>query len=411
MIGRPQTIRSSSLSGVLVDDLLRYRAEFPILESCTHLISHSLGAMPRGVFDRLHDYADLWNRRGIRAWEEGWWSMPVTTGDLLAPILGVPQGSVVMHQNVSIAMAMILSCFDFKPGRNKIVYTEMNFPSVMYVNEAHRRLGAEVHMVKSKDGIGVELADLLEAIDERTLLVPVSHVLFRSAYIQDAQAIIRRAHEVGAKVVLDCYQSAGTVPIELEKWECDFAVGGSVKWLCGGPGAGYLYVRRDLRDQLEPRITGWAAHEQPFSFEIGPIRYAHDMMRFMHGSPGIPALYAAKTGYEIISKIGIPRIRENSMRQTSRMIECANDLGFRVNSPVDPERRGGTIVVDVPHGKAVCRELNRREILCDYRPGAGIRMSAHFYNKDEELDRALKECREILDSRAYEKHLDAKTTY
>jgi kynureninase len=394
-----------------VDDLLRYRAEFPILETCTHLISHSLGAMPRGVFDRMHDYADLWNRRGIRAWEDGWWSMPLTTGNLLSPILGVSDDSVVMHQNVSVAMALILSCFDFKGPRNKIVYSEMNFPSVMYVNEAHKRLGAEIDMVKSRDGIGVELDDLLAAIDERTLLVPVSHVLFRSAFIQDAQAIIRRAHEVGAHVVLDCYQSAGTVPLELEKWKCDFAVGGSVKWLCGGPGAGYLYVRKDLRNRLEPRITGWAAHEQPFAFEVGPIKYANDMMRFTHGSPAIPTLYAARSGYEMVAKIGVAKIRENSKRQTARMIDCAESLGFRINSPRDPEQRGGTIVVDVPHGKAVCRELNRREILCDYRPSAGIRMSAHFYNKDEELDRALKECREILDSKAYEKHLDAKTTY
>jgi kynureninase len=394
-----------------VDDLLRWRAEFPILESCTHLISHSLGAMPRGTFDRMREYADTWNTRGIRAWEEGWWDMPLTVGDMLAPILGVPTGSVVMHQNVSIAMSLILSCFEIQPPRNRIVYTEMNFPSVMYVNEAHRRAGAEVVTVKSRDGIGVELEDLLAAIDERTLLVPISHVLFRSAYIQDAVAITKRAHEVGAMVVLDCYQSAGTVPLALESWNVDFAVGGSVKWLCGGPGAGYLYVRRDHRRDLEPRITGWAAHAEPFAFETGPIRYAGDMRRFQHGSPGIPALYAARSGYEIVARIGVDRIRENSMRQTARLIAKAEDLGFRVNSPRDPERRGGTVVIDVPHGRAVCRELNRREILCDYRPGAGIRVSAHFYNTDAELDRALDEMREILDEKAYEKHLDARTTY
>lgn len=392
-------------------DLLAARAEFPILEKCTHLISHSLGAMPRQVFDRMHDYAELWNTRGIRAWEDAWWEMPITTGDLLAPILGVPKGSVVMHQNVSIAMALILSCFDIKTPRNKIVYSDMNFPSVMYVNEAHKRLGAEIHMVKSDDGITVDLEKLLAAIDERTLLVPISHVLFRSAFIQDAKTIIEHAHRMGAMVVLDCYQSAGTVPLEIEKWQADFAVGGSVKWLCGGPGAGYLYVRKDLRDKLEPKITGWAAHEHPFQFEIGPIVYAHDMKRFMHGSPAIPALYAARSGYEIVARIGVDKIRQNSMRQTARMIDKAESLGFKVRSPRNPAQRGGTIVVDVDHGKAVCRELNRREILCDYRPGAGIRMSAHFYNTDEELDRALDETRRILDTKAYAAHLDAKTTY
>ncbi len=392
-------------------DLLKWRDEFPILSTCTHLISHSLGAMPRKTFDRMHEYAETWNTRGIRAWEEGWWDLPVTTGDLLAPILGVSPGSVVMHQNVSVAVAVVLSCFDLTGPRNRIVYTDMNFPSVMYVNEAARRNGAEVVMVGSDDGIGVELEKVLAAIDERTLLVPISHVLFRSGYVQDAEAIIRRAHEVGAHVVLDCYQSAGTVPIRGEEWNVDFLVGGSVKWLCGGPGAGYLYVREDLRRTLEPKITGWMAHAAPFEFEIGPQRYADDVRRFLHGSPAVPALYAARSGYEIVAAIGVDAIRANSKRQTARMIDLARDLDLTVRSPDDPERRGGTVVIDTEHGKAVVRELNRREILCDYRPGAGIRLSAHYYNTDEELDRTVREIRDIVDTKAYEAHLGAKTTY
>lgn len=392
-------------------DLLKWRDEFPILETCTHLISHSLGAMPKRTFERMHEYADTWNTRGIRAWEEGWWDLPVTTGDLLAPILGVPPGSVVMHQNVSVAVAVVLSCFDFDGPRNKIVYTDMNFPSVMYVNEAQARRGAEVVMVKSTDGIGVDLEAVLAAIDERTALVPVSHVLFRSGFVQDAEAIIRRAHEVGAMVVLDCYQSAGTVPIRGEEWNVDFIVGGSVKWLCGGPGAGYLYVRPDHCRTLEPKITGWMAHAAPFEFEIGPQRYADDVRRFLHGSPAVPALYAARSGYEIVSEIGVDVIRENSMRQTVRMIELANDLALTVRSPEDPARRGGTVVLEVEHGKAVVRELNTRGILCDYRPGAGIRLSAHFYNTDDELDHTIRAIREIVDTKAYAPHVDAKTTY
>jgi kynureninase len=391
--------------------LADWRKEFPILERCTHLISHSLGAMPKGTFDRLHDYAELWNTRGIRAWAEGWWDKPLTTGDLLAPILGVSPGSVVMHQNVSIAVALIYSCFDFVAPRNKLVYTDMNFPSVMYVSEAHRRAGAEVVMVHSHDGIGVDTDAVLAAIDERTLLVPISHVLFRSAFIQDVRAITKRAHDVGAKVVLDCYQSAGTVPLHLEEWGVDFAVGGSVKWLIGGPGAGWLYVRKDHRTTLEPRITGWAAHEHPFEFEIGPIHYANDMRRFLHGSPGVPALYAAETGYRIVAEVGVDAIRANSIRQTERMIAKADDLGITVKSPRDSKRRGGTIVLDVPHGKAVTQELNRREVLCDYRPGAGVRMSAHFYNTDAELDHALDSIRSILDTKAYAAHMNAKTAY
>ncbi len=394
-----------------MSDLLRWREEFPILQTVTHLISHSLGAMPRGVYDRLHEYAETWNTRGIRAWEEGWWDRPVTTGNLLAPILGADEGSIVMHQNVSIAVAVVLSCFEFRPERNRIVYTDMNFPSVMYVNEAQAPRGAEIVMVPSDDGITIDVERVLDAIDERTLVVPISHVLFRSGYIQDVLPIVRRAHEVGAVVVLDTYQSAGTVPIRAKEWNVDFIVGGSVKWLCGGPGAGYLYVREDHRTSLTPRITGWMAHAAPFEFEIGPIRYAENIRRFLHGSPAVPAMYAAQTGYEIVNAIGVDRIRANSMQQTARMIALADDLGLAVKSPRDPERRGGTIVLDVPHGKAVVRELNRREILCDYRPGAGIRLSAHFYNTNEELDRAVRTIREIVDTKAYVPHLGAGTTY
>ena len=225
----------------MADELLKWRSEFPILEQCVYLISHSLGAMPRGTYGRLQDYAEAWATRGVRAWAEGWWEMPVRLGDEVGRIIGAPPGSVVMHQNVSVCQSLILSCFDPAPPRNKIVYSELNFPSVMYVYEAHARGGRlRIETVKSDDGITVPLERMLAAIDEETLLVPISHVLFKSAFLQDARAITERAHEVGARVVLDTYQSAGTVPFSVADLGVDFACGGSVKWLCGGPGAGYL---------------------------------------------------------------------------------------------------------------------------------------------------------------------------
>jgi len=184
----------------------------------------------------------------------------------------------------------------------------------------------------------------------------------------------------------------------------DFATGGSVKWLCGGPGAGYLYVAPHLRERLEPKVTGWMAHASPFAFEEGPIRYAGGAARFLHGSPAVPALYAAQSGYEIINEVGVERIRAKSTRQTQRLIELAVEAGFRVTSPRDPERRGGTITVAVEHAPAVTAELVRREIIVDYRPGAGIRISPHFYTKDEELDLVVREMRDILDTRAYAAH-------
>jgi kynureninase len=390
-----------------MDDLLKWRAEFPILESSTYMISHSLGAMPRRVYDRLEEFADLWATRGVRAWSEGWWEMPLAVGDLIGRIIGAGPGQVVMHQNVSVAQSLICSCFDFKGPRNKIVYDELNFPSVMYVYEAQKRYGARIHTVPSTDGMTVETERMLDAIDEETLLVPISHVLFKSAFIQDAAAIIKRAHEVGALVVLDTYQSAGTVPFDVTTLDVDFVVGGSVKWLCGGPGAGYLYVRPDLLEQLEPTVTGWMAHRNPFGFEPGEIDYAPNAFRLLHGSPHVPALYSARSGYEIILEIGVDRIREKSQRQTRRLIELADELGLLVTSPRDARVRGGTVTIDAPHGAAVVKELGRREILVDYRPGAGVRVSPHFYTTDDEVDHTIQQIDEIVRTRAYEAHAGA----
>jgi kynureninase len=386
------------------DPLLAWRAEFPILERTTYLVSHSLGAMPRAAEKRLKEYTDTWASRGVRAWAEGWWRMPITVGDAVGRIIGAPPGSVVMHQNVSVCQALVLSCFDFSSRRNKVVYEDLNFPSVMYVYEAHRALGAEVVTVPSDDGISVPLERFLAAIDERTLLVPLSHVIFKSAFIQDVPAIVRRAHEVGALVVADLYQSAGTVPVDVAAWDVDFATGGSVKWLCGGPGAGYLYVAPRLRSQLAPRLTGWMAHRAPFAFEPGAIEYADDATRFLHGTPAVPALYAAQAGYEIVAAAGVDAIRAKSMRQVQMLVDLARERGFLPHVPERPEQRGGMVILDVPHGQAVTRELLRREVIVDFRPGAGIRFSPHFYSTDDEISRALDETRQILDSRTYRAH-------
>ena len=361
--------------------------------------------MPRETYDRLHEYAEIWATRGVRAWAEGWWDMPVTIGNDVARIIGADEGTVAMHQNVSICQSLILSCFLPLPEnskRRKIVYSELNFPSVMYVYEAHARdHGLRIDIVKSDDGITVPLERMLAAIDEETLLVPISHVLYKSAFLQDAQAIIERAHEVGARVILDVYQSAGTVPFNVKELNVDFATGGSVKWLCGGPGAGYLYVRPDLIDRLEPKTTGWMAHEHPFAFET-ELHYAPNITRFLHGSPAIPALYAAKSGYRIINEIGVVAIREKSVRQTEALIVLAEEAGFRVTSPKDPAQRGGTITVWDDHAAAITKELIRREVIVDYRPGAGVRISPHFYTKDEELGLVIAEMKKIRDHQEYQ---------
>lgn len=391
--------------------MLALRAEFPILQNTTYLVNHSLGAMPRKVHERLREYADLWATRGIRAWAEGWWSSPVETGNLVGQIIDAPPGTTVMHQNVSVIMGLVASALDFKAPRNRVVYSELNFPSVMYVWEAQRRRGAEITMVKSRDGVTVATEDFLAALDERTLIVPLSHVLFQSSYLQDLQAIVKRAHEVGALVLADCYQSAGCVDFSVRELDLDMACGGSVKWLCGGPGAGYLYCKPALRDRLEPALTGWMAHEHPFAFEKGPQKYAHDATRLLHGSPAVPALYAARSGYELILQAGVKNIRRKSVAQTQRTLEHVLASGLTSRSPMDPARRGGSVTIEVPHPAACVAALAERNILVDCRPDVGLRISPHYYNTDEELHACLDAVLEILKTGAWQKHAQKSTAY
>lgn len=378
-------------------ELLRWRKEFPILSTTTYMISNSLGAMPCGVSAALEEYARIWAERGVRAWEEGWWEMAVRLGDTLAPLLGAERGTISLHENVTLTQAVIASCFSFDGPRRKVVLTDKEFPSLIYFWHAQRRRGAEIELVRTdEDALRVPTEKLRAAIDERTLLVPFSHVLFRSAYIQDVSAIVEKAHAVGAHVILDAYQSAGVLPVEARKWKLDFLVGGVLKWLCGGPGVAYLYVRPDLCIQLEPTLTGWLAHPRPFQFEVGPGAYRDDAFRFLNGTPHIPAFYAARPGLEIIQQVGIDRIRAHSLELTSRLVEQARKRGWQVHTPEAEHERGGTVTLAVPRGPEVLRELLRREVLVDYRPGAGIRVSPHFYNTEEEVDRVITEIADIL---------------
>jgi kynureninase len=367
-------------AGTRLGGLAAWRAEFPILGTTTYLISNSLGAMPRGAARSLAEYADAWASRGVRAWEEGWWELPATVGDLVAGVIGAPKGSVTMHQNVTLAEAVVLSCFEPSPGRHKIVFEDGNFPSIQYLYAAQRGLQVEA----------VPVGRLVEAIDEATLLVPISHVLFKSSYVQDATAIVEKAHRVGARVVLDVYQSAGTLPLDVTALGVDFAVGGCLKWLCGGPGNGFLYVRPDLA-HLEPKLTGWMAHAEPFAFEPAPQRYASTAYRFLNGTPSVPCLYAAMEGLRIVREVGVVAIREHSIRLTERLLARIDERGFPSLTPREPGRRGGTVAVNPPGAREISRRLLEHDFLIDYRPDAGIRISPHFYNTEDECDAIVAE--------------------
>ena len=379
-------------------DLLDYRSEFPILEHTTYLASHTLGPMPRQAAERLAEFARMWAERGIRSWAEGWWASPMRVGDQIGRIIGAPAGSTVMQQNVAIAESIALSCFrPVDPSRNRVVYERANFPSVRYLYQAQPDL--EVVVCEDEE-------EIVERIDERTLLVPISHVLFKESEIQDVLPIVRRAHEVGAHVILDCYQSAGIVPVDVTALGVDFAVGGSVKWLCGGPANGWLYVRPDLAETLKPTYTGWQAHARPFAFEE-ELEYAPGSARFLTGTPNPAAHYAGTAGYDLIEEIGVDRIRSNSLRQTKLLIELADAAGFDVYSTRDPARRGGAVIVSVPDEAAVYAELETRGILGDYRPGAGIRFGPHFFSTDDEIRFAVGQVVEIVETGAFTRHAGA----
>lgn len=363
--------------------LLSWRKEFPILKKKIHLVSHSMGAMPRKVEESLRAYAKEWAELGIEAY--GLWLPRLQeTADLIASILHAPKGTVVLHQNVSTLVAIVISAI-FKPeGRRKVVYSELNFPSVHYNWKMHEKLGLRVELVQSPDGIEIPTERMIAAIDDQTLAVVIDHGIFRSGFLQDVDAIARHAHARGAYTIVDAYQTAGCVPIDVKAWGIDFLVGGSHKWLCGGPGAAYLYVRRDLIPMMEPRITGWFSHQRPFDFDM-EMEFADSAMRFATGTPNIPGMMAARPGIEIIARIGVGRIREKSIRLTNRLIAMAEAEGLTVRSPRNHRRRTGMVCIDFPGAERAEAELLRRGFQVDYRPNCGIRISPHFYTTEEEL--------------------------
>ena len=369
----------------------RHRDQFPTLASGIHLLSHSLGPVPRAVRESMIAYYDAWEHHTSEdAWATNWWTLSRRVGDRIARILGGEPGSVQIQPNASIAMATVASCFDFKSSsRNKVVTTALDFPSMEYFWDAQRQMGARVVVVPSTDGVSVPLERILEAIDSETSLVALSHTSYRSSYRVDARAIVERAHGKGAHVLLDVYQSAGVLQLDAADWNVDFLIGGTIKWLCGGPSCGYLYVRPDLQRDLRPRLTGWVAHDSPFEFASAPLRYAKSVRRFAQGTPSIPALYSAIPGLEMIEAVGINEIAAESQRRTESMIEFGRERGWAINTPLEKSQRGGSVMIGVDDAQHTAERLAENRVFVDWRPGAGLRVSPHFFNTDEELDEAL----------------------
>ncbi|MBW4437438.1 MAG: aminotransferase class V-fold PLP-dependent enzyme [Pleurocapsa minor GSE-CHR-MK-17-07R] len=385
------------------DPLLAYRSEFPILDTCNYMMSNSLGAMPRAVYDTLKLYADTWATLGVRAWgnpfdgQPTWWEMKGAVGDKIAPLMGAPAKSVLVHENASIANSLLMHALDFSDTRrDKVVVSDQDFPSDVYSVSRNLPPHMRVEMVRSTDGITIDTDALLNAIDERTRLVSLSHVLFRSAYIMPASEIVEKAHRVGAQVLLNGYHSIGIIPVDVTALGVDYYIGGTLKWMCGGPGGVFLYVRPDLLPTLNPHVTGWFAHQRPFAFDVEHFEPREDSYRLANGTPAMAALYAIQPGVEVIGRVGIDAIREKSLRQTALIIDLADEAGYPVRSPRQADQRAGTVTVAPPHAYEVSRQMLAQNIVIDYREGAGIRIAPHFYNTDDEVREAMAAIGSIL---------------
>ncbi len=388
------------------DPLLKWRAEFPILSRCNYLISNSLGAMPRGVYHSLRYYADSWAEQGVSAWGSGWFELPQTAGNKIAPLMGAAEDTVLAHQNASIANSILFGALDFSDRRrDKVVITELDFPSDVYALRSWLPDHMRIQTIRSRDGVHIDIDELLDAIDDSTRLVSTSHVLFRSAFIMPARAITEKAHRVGAQVLFNGYHSVGVIPVDVGGWNVDYYIGGVLKWLCGGPGGVFMYVRPDLLPSLNPKVTGWFASKSPFAFDVEGLDLREDAYRLMNGTPGIASLHAIQPGVDIIAEVGVAAIREKSMRQTALIIELADELGYEVVSPRDPAQRAGTVSVNPPHAYEVSNELLARDIKIDFRPKAGIRIAPHFYNTDAEIRSAMLAIGEILADGSWRRQL------
>ena len=379
----------------VADSLLEYRKLFPALEECVHFISHSLGCVPAQAKEDLAEYLELWRTKSITAWSD-WLPEVDRAAERIAKIISATPGTVIMQHNVSQVMATVASCLEYTPERNQVVYEALQFPTVSYVWQAEQRRGAKCVLVPpAADGITIDTNAMCDAIDEHTLVVPISHVVFSSAYIQDVKKIAAKAKSVGAHVILDCYQSVGTVPLDVVDLGVSFACGGSVKYLCGGAGAAWLYVRKDLIEQFSPRVTGWFGNESPFAFTMPAQTYAEGIWRYMGGTPAVAALYQSRAGQKIVGEIGARKIRDKSLVMTQACIDWIDELGMTLNSPRPADIRGGSVVFDFVGSADVCRELNRRKFFCDHRPGVGLRIAPHFYTKPEEIDLFFGELKKI----------------
>ncbi|GAC1658164.1 MAG: aminotransferase class V-fold PLP-dependent enzyme [Vulcanimicrobiaceae bacterium] len=362
----------------------RFRDRFPVLKSSTYLVSHSMGAAPLAAKDALDEYWHDWAQDGPEAWER-WLPQIGAIADGIGTLIGAPAGSTFLGPNVSVLQAALGSALQFTPDRNEIVYEALQFPSLTYVWTEFARYGGQVRIVPSDDGRTVATQRIVDAITERTLIAVLSHAYYVSGALCDVRAIQAHCRKTGTLLMVDAYQTTGVYPYDVTQWDLDIVTGGSHKWLCGGPGCGWIYVKPELLERFEPLVTGWMAHARPFSFEPAPMTYAPSMYRWGTGTPTIPGYVVAKPGHDLIREIGINAIREHNVRLTSKIVELAQERDLTVNSPVQAQARTGWIGIDFADCETIYKRLIGERVFVDYRPGCGIRMSPHFYTDDDDI--------------------------
>ena len=378
-------------------DVERYRDEFPVLREKAYLISASLGPVSTRARRYLDEYMDVWAAEGAPdpVWMEHIFPQMGRLKDTFGTMVGADRDELAISVNVSLALAAIMSCVDFS-ARRKIVLSELDFPTDGHVSLAHRTRGAEVVFLRSSDGLTIPLEAYQQAIDENTALVIVNRVLYRTSSLLDAKEICRMAREAGAWSVVDDFHGAGIVPVDVHDLGCDFYTTGVLKWLCGGPGLTFLYARRELLSTLEPLVTGWFATREPFSFDLQHLDYHATARRLEHGTPAAPIAFLAQGGLDIITEVGPAAIRGRQQDLIEYLMAGADQAGLPVRTPRGRNARGGMVNIGVgQEAEKVCHALLDRDVCTDFR-GDGIRVSPHFFNIEEDIDRLFAALREIL---------------
>jgi kynureninase len=379
-------------------DLERYRQEFPVVQRKSYLISASLGPVSERAKRHLDEFIAGWATIGA---PEPFWFGRIfpeirEVKRLYAGMIGAEPAEMAVTTNVTMALSSVLSCLDFGGQRNRIVLTELDFPTDGHVALAQARRGAEVVFLASPDGLTVPLESFAEAIDERTAVVIINRVLYRSSALLDVKEICRMAREAGAWTVIDDFHGAGIIPIDVHDVGCDFHTTGVLKWLCGGPGLAFLYARKELLPSLEPTVAGWWSQREPFAFRLKELDWHPSARRFETGTHPAPSAFIAHGGLEIITEVGPSRIRERQGELTDYVMERADAAGLVVRTPRARTGRGGVVNVGVgEHAEKVAEALFERDVCVDHR-GDGIRVSPHFFNTEEDIDRLFDVLRDIL---------------